>query len=294
MENHSCQPRNGKQPDEKYPLKLTVKQRESMMQATRLTMGLKNRIMEASNDQQFVEFTKKELEKMLGEIDISLDYATPSDQKRLNAVVDKIFDLLADIEEKQLRDKRQAITNPGAIYQFKVMLNESNPLIWRRIQVPDCTFGELHEVLQVVMGWEDCHLHQFVVNGKYFGEATHDDLDMEVEDEDGIRLSEIYTGKNIPRIVYEYDFGDSWQHEIFLEKILEPEPNVAYPRCIEGARACPPEDVGGIWGYADFLEAISDPNHESHAEYGGMGRRRVRPGEVLGGQGKQGIEKGLM
>ena len=255
-----------KQPDEKYPLKLTVKQRESMMQATRLTMGLKNRIMEASNDQQFVEFTKKELEKMLGEIDISLDYATPSDQKRLNAVVDKIFDLLADIEEKQLRDKRQAITNPGAIYQFKVMLNESNPLIWRRIQVPDCTFGELHEVLQVVMGWEDCHLHQFVVNGKYFGEVTHDDLDMEVEDEDGIRLSEIYTGKNIPRIVYEYDFGGSWQHEIFLEKILEPEPNVAYPRCIEGARACPPEDVGGIWGYGDFLEAISDPNHESHAE----------------------------
>ena len=67
--------------------------------------------------------------------------------------------------------------------------------------------------------------------------------------------AEIYTGKNTPRFVYEYDFGDSWQHEIVLEKILEPEPNVAYPRCIEGARACPPEDVGGIWGYADFLDS---------------------------------------
>ena len=89
---------------------------------------------------------------------------------------------------------------------------------------------------------------------------------MEVEDEDGISLSEIYTGKNTPRIVYEYDFGDSWQHEIVLEKILEPEPNVAYPRCIEGARACPPEDVGGIWGYGDFLVAISDPNHADHDE----------------------------
>jgi len=258
--------KNRKQPDEKYPLKLTVKQRESLMQATRLAMGLKTRIKKASKDQQFVEFTKKELEQMLGEIDISLDYATPSDQKRLNAVVDKIFDLLADIEEKQLRDKRQASTKPGAIYQLKVTLNESHPPIWRRIQVPDCTLGELHEVLQVVMGWGNSHLHQFIVNGKYFGEATHDDLDIEVEDEDGIRLSDIYTGKNTPRIVYEYDFGDGWQHEIILEKILEPEPSVSYPCCLEGARACPPEDVGGIWGYAEFLEAISDPNHADHDE----------------------------
>jgi len=202
--------KNGKQPDEKFPLKLTVKQRESLMQATRLRIGLRTRIKEASKDQQFVEFTKKELEQMLGEIDISLDNATPSDQKRLNAVVGKIFDLLADIEEKQLRDKRQAITKPGAIYQFKVTLKESHPPIWRRIQVPDCTLGELHEVLQVVMDWGNSHLHQFIVNRKYFGEATHDDLDMEVEDEDGIRLSDIYTGKNTPRIIYEYDFGDGW------------------------------------------------------------------------------------
>jgi len=258
--------KNGKQPDEKFPLKLTVKQRESLMQATRLRIGLRTRIKEASKDQQFVEFTKKELEQMLGEIDISLDNATPSDQKRLNAVVGKIFDLLADIEEKQLRDKRQAITKPGAIYQFKVTLKESHPPIWRRIQVPDCTLGELHEVLQVVMDWGNSHLHQFIVNRKYFGEATHDDLDMEVEDEDGIGLSDIYTGENTPRIVYEYDFGDGWQHEIILEKILEPEPRVTYPCCLEGARACPPEDVGGIWGYAEFLEAISDPNHEDHDE----------------------------
>jgi len=258
--------KNGKQPDEKFPLKLTVKQRESLMQATRLRIGLRTRIKEASKDQQFVEFTKKELEQMLGEIDISLDNATPSDQKRLNAVVGKIFDLLADIEEKQLRDKRQAITKPGAIYQFKVTLKESHPPIWRRIQVPDCTLGELHEVLQVVMDWGNSHLHQFIVNRKYFGEATHDDLDMEVEDEDGIGLSDIYTGENTPRIVYEYDFGDGWLHEIILEKILEPEPRVTYPCCLEGARACPPEDVGGIWGYAEFLEAISDPNHEDHDE----------------------------
>ena len=87
-----------------------------------------------------------------------------------------------------------------------------------------------------------------------------------MEDEEKISISKIAkTGRKV-RFIYEYDFGDSWQHEILLEKILEPEPNVAYPRCIEGARACPPEDVGGIWGYGDFLVAISDPNHEDHDE----------------------------
>ena len=259
------QTKNGKQPDEKFPLKLTVKQRESMMQATRLTMGLKTRIKKASKDQQFVEFTKKELEKMGDEIDASLVYVPPAHRKQLNVVLNKIGDLLAYLVVKHIVQKGQAVDKAGVIYQFKVTLNESHPRIWRRIQVPDCTLGELHEVLQVVMGWEDCHLHQFVVNGKHFGEATHDDLDMEVEDEDGIRLSEIYTGKNTPRIVYEYDVGDSWQHEIVLEKSLEPE-TIKYPRCVEGARACPPEDVGGIWGYAEFLEAISDPSHEDHAD----------------------------
>jgi hypothetical protein len=134
--------------------------------------------------------------------------------------------------------------------------------------VPDCTLGELHEVLQIVMGWEDCHLHQFIVRGEYYGRPDPEDKewDMEMEDEEKSSISKIAkTGRKV-RFIYEYDFGDSWQHEILLEKILEPEPNVAYPRCIKGARACPPEDVGGIWGYGDFLVAISDSNHESHAE----------------------------
>ena len=255
----------GKKPEETYPLNLTVKQREALVHATRLAMGLKTKIAEAPTDQQFIELTKKELEKLGDEIDSSLTFAPAAHRKRLNAVLNKIGDLLADLVVEDHMQKNQAVDKTGAIYQFKVTLNESDPPIWRRFQVPDCTLGELHEVLQVVMDWGNSHLHQFIVNRRCFGEATHD-LDMEVEDEDGISLSEIYTGKNTPRIVYEYDFGDSWQHEILFEKILEPEPNVTYPRCIEGARACPPEDVGGIWGYAEFLEAISDPNHADHDE----------------------------
>jgi len=260
--------KKGKQPDEKFPLKLTAKQRESLVHSTRLAMGLKTRIKEASKEQQFVEFTKKELERMGEEIYTSLAYVPPDHRKRLNVVLDKIDDLLDDLEGKHLMEKRQAIHKSGAIYQFKVTLKESHPPIWRRIQVPDCTLGELHEVLQVVMGWEDCHLHQFIVRGEYYGPLDPEDREwgMEKGDEEKISISQVAkTGRKV-RFIYEYDFGDSWQHEILLEKILEPEPKVAYPRCIEGARACPPEDVGGIWGYGDFLVAISDPNHEDHDE----------------------------
>src|SRR5271165_3844247 len=142
-----------KPPDEKYPLKLTAKQRESLVHATRLAMGLKTRIKTASRDQQFVKFTKKELERMGEEIYTSLAYVPPADRKRLNATLDEIDDLLDDLEGKHLMEKRQAVHKSGAIYQFKVTLKESHPPIWRRIQVRDCTLGELHEVLQVDVGW---------------------------------------------------------------------------------------------------------------------------------------------
>lgn len=257
-----------KQPEEQYPLKLTSKQRESLVHATRLAMGLKTRVKEASKDQQFVQFTKKELEKMSEEIYTSLAYVPPADRKRLNATLDKIDDLLDELEGKHLTEKRQAVHKSGAIYQFKVTMKESHPPIWRRIQVPDCTLGEFHEVLQVVVGWEDCHLHQFIVRGEYYGPLDPEDLHwgMEKADEEEISISQVAkTGRRV-RFIYEYDFGDSWQHEILLEKALEPVPNIEYPRCVEGERACPPEDCGGVFGYAEFLEAIADPKHESHED----------------------------
>jgi hypothetical protein len=263
--------RKGKQPDESFPLNLTARQRESLVHATRIRMGIKTRIKEASPDQKFVEFTKKELEEMENEIDISLAYSAPADTKRLNAVLDKICDLLADVEEKELMEKRQAVAKSGAIYQFKVTLKDIDPPIWRRIQVPDCTLGQLHEVLQVVMGWEDCHLHQFIIRGGYYGPRDPDarDWDLEKHDEEETSISKIVKMRRRVRFTYEYDFGDSWQHEIVLEKTLDAEPKVKYPRCVEGARACPPEDVGGSWGYAEFLEAINDPKHESHRDMRG-------------------------
>jgi hypothetical protein len=257
-----------KQPDEKLPLKLTVKHRDSLVHATRLPNRIKVRIKQASAEQPIVEFTRKELEKMAEEVYTSLAYAPPADRKRLSDVLDKIDDLLDAPEEKHLGEKRHAVAKSETIYQFKVTLNESDPPIWRPIQVPDCTLGELHDVLQVVMGWEDCHLHQFVVRGESYGPLDLEDAlwDMEKHDEEEMSLSKIVKMGRKTRITYEYDFGDSWQHEIVLEKTLEPEPKLKYPRCIEGERACPPEDCGEVWGYAEFLEAIADPKHKSHEE----------------------------
>jgi hypothetical protein len=154
----------------------------------------------------------------------------------------------------------------GMIYRLSITLADVEPPVWRVVEVPDCTLGELHDVIQVAMGWQESHMHQFILNKKYYGRPSPDDYGIDVQDEEGIRLSQIFTGKKKPRLVYEYDFGDSWQHEIRLERTLEPEPKVKYPRCVEGARACPPEDCGGAWGYADFLEAMADPKHENHRD----------------------------
>jgi len=151
------------------------------------------------------------------------------------------------------------------IYQIKVTLRYSKPPIWRRIQVRgDTRLDQLHMILQAVMGWWNAHLHQFVVGNIYYGEP-HPDYGFEMRDESRVKLAQVVPHEKA-KFVYEYDFGDSWEHELLVEKILPAEKGVRYPRCIKGKRACPPEDVGGVWGYDDFLEAIKDPKHPEHED----------------------------
>jgi len=154
------------------------------------------------------------------------------------------------------------------IYQIKVTLDESKPPIWRRILVrSDITLAKLHRILQVVMGWEGYHLHQFIVGRTYYGEP-HPDYEgyVEMRDERRVKLNQIAPGEGF-KFRYEYDFGDSWLHTLLVEKTLPPEPGQQYPVCIKGKGACPPEDVGGVWGYYTFLEAIQDPDHPEHEDY---------------------------
>jgi hypothetical protein len=152
------------------------------------------------------------------------------------------------------------------IYQIKVTLYGSKPPIWRRLLVPsDITLSRLHRILQAAMGWYDAHLHQFIVGEAYYGVPDPDDL-LEIKSERRVRLNQIVSGEKF-RFIYEYDFGDSWGHELLVEKIVPREKRVRYPVCIKGRRACPPEDVGGVWGYGYFLEAIQDPEHPEHEDY---------------------------
>ena len=158
---------------------------------------------------------------------------------------------------------RRAETAPPMIYQIKVTLKGSKPPIWRRIQVRgDITLARLHKVLQAVLGWHDYHLHSFRVDGIEYGQP---DPDLPMRSDKNVKLNQFIPGEKF-RFTYEYDFGDSWEHLLVVEKILPPEPGVHYPRCLAGKRACPPEDVGGIWAYPQFLEAIRDPEHPQHEE----------------------------
>jgi hypothetical protein len=149
------------------------------------------------------------------------------------------------------------------VYQLKITLN-TQPPIWRRVQVKDCSLSRLHDVIQTAMGWMHSHLHGFEVGGEQYGEPDPMGM-METEDEGKLKLGEV-AAQGHKRFSYTYDFGDSWEHTIQIEKTLTPEPGVRYPRCVEGQRACPPEDCGGTWGYADFLEAIQKPSHPNHEE----------------------------
>jgi len=156
------------------------------------------------------------------------------------------------------------------IYQIKISLKDIRPPIWRRILVDgNISLYKLHFIIQTVMGWDGYHLHEFELDGDSFGALDDDQVGYDgfdaVLNEKKFTLAKLIDSEKT-RILYSYDFGDDWQHELLIEKIGPAEPGVKYPVCIKGKRACPPEDCGGPWGYADLLEAISNPDNPEHDE----------------------------
>ncbi len=150
----------------------------------------------------------------------------------------------------------------GTIHRLRIELSESDPLVWREVEVPsDVRLDRLHRVIQAAMGWCDGHLHQFVVEEEIISdpEAVED-----ARDESATRLGQIAPAKGAT-FLYVYDFGDDWQHEITVEAV-ESRPDAAnHVRCTAGAGACPPEDCGGIPGYEDLLRVLADPSDDEHA-----------------------------
>lgn len=153
------------------------------------------------------------------------------------------------------------VHSPLRTCRIHVSLTGSLPLIWRRVLVPhDCTLDWLHEVLQIVMGWENSHLHEFIVGADRYAEP-HPEFEGLVLDHAEQQLDRIARRRG-RRFRYVYDFGDTWKHDIKVEWIGEsPDP---VPACIAGERACPPEDSGGIYGFYDKLRIAADPSHPEH------------------------------
>jgi hypothetical protein len=153
----------------------------------------------------------------------------------------------------------------SSVFQLKATLNSSRPPIWRKVLVPaNLSFVKLHLVLQSVMGWENCHMHQFVVGEKLIG--SHDlDAGSDVVNEARTRLNQLVTGPP-EHFTYEYDFGDNWELLVSVEKVLEAEPGQTYPVCIGGKMAAPPDDSGGIWHYFDMLDILKNPDHPEYKD----------------------------
>lgn len=163
------------------------------------------------------------------------------------------------------------IASNSQVYQFKITLIDIEPTIWRRIQVPsDYSFWDLHVAIQDAMGWTDCHLHVFkilcprtdeeVEIGIPVAESREEMLDGKEEKIRDYFMTESRGAS------YRYDLCDDWLHSIYLEEISDADLKKAYPICVDGERACPPEDIGGIWGYEVFLETVSDPENDMNQD----------------------------
>ncbi|MFC1835354.1 plasmid pRiA4b ORF-3 family protein [Thermodesulfobacteriota bacterium] len=153
--------------------------------------------------------------------------------------------------------------NNKLVYQLKVTLRDIRPPIWRRIQVvSDMTLYELHWALQTVMGWSNSHLHEFMIFDNAYGDPKMDEAS-DVEDERVVKLGDVISDEK-ETFHYMYDFGDCWEHEILVEKILPVGKGVRYPVCVTGKRSCPPEDCGGATGYEELLAALGDTSHPDH------------------------------
>lgn len=150
------------------------------------------------------------------------------------------------------------------LLQLKIELAGIRPLIWRRVVLPETvTLPKLHQVIQVVMGWQDCHLHEFEIAGERYGIPDPDyDLVDPLSNEQRVRLASALGAAR--SFSYLYDYGDNWIHRIKVERRIEPDPLFDTALCVTGANAAPPDDVGGAHGYAVFVDAITDPRHPEH------------------------------
>ncbi len=155
----------------------------------------------------------------------------------------------------------------ASIARLRIKLDDVEPAVVRLVEVPlTIRLDRLHLVLQAAMGWTNSHLYEIRARDVGWGRPYPDFSDGPL-DASKARLMDVLEDVGARSFKYLYDFGDRWEHSVRIERIADAMPGIAYPRLIEAVGRCPPEDVGGPWGYGEFLDAISDPRHEEHAEW---------------------------
>ena len=169
---------------------------------------------------------------------------------------------------------RRPKATPSCYYQLRISLRHLKPEIWRRLLVPDtATLAQLHHLLQITMGWSNSHMHEFRIGKASYGMPDPDWQDMNPTLNEKRYTLAAVLGEKLRKFDYLYDFGDGWEHDVRIEKRLAGAELPLHTQCTAGVSACPPDDVGGVPGYCDFVAAVLDPKHPEHDEllqwYGG-------------------------
>jgi hypothetical protein len=174
-------------------------------------------------------------------------------------------------KEDRLMNSKRIPSENAEIYCLKISLKSSKPPIWRRVEIySHTTLADLHRIIQVSMGWEFAHLWEFKKGDSRYGDLQYEDEDVffstnPLIDSNLVRIFDVLFNEK-SKMIYQYDFGDCWDHEIVLEKRFPPEPDVFYPRCVNGKMACPPEDCGGLPGYYNNLNILDNPKNNEYKD----------------------------
>jgi hypothetical protein len=247
-----------------YPIQLTQKQRRIVLECVRLPGELEARLRAQTQGSGVVSLTKSELGRMSTELGHAISATSGSTQFCLERVEEKLGLASEAIElEEPLPPACGRVPATDIIFQVKIVVDRVTPPVWRRVLVPDITLGELHRIIQVVLGWSDSHFHEFAVDRDFYCAQLLDDfglgVDHDDEDEDAVLLSQV--ALDVWGFDYTYGLGDDqWELSIDIERERQRAPGVKYPRCTGGQRANPPENVGGAWGYEHFIDRIEKRN----------------------------------
>ena len=247
-------------------LNLSEGQCRTLLKYAKLPAHLSRRLAAKRTEAKETQFTLDELDELLDHVENSVHRAKGNEKQKVIRIMEKVSKLLGSTIDPDEMPGQRLPKKTDTVFQIKMTLVGIDPPIWRRIQTKDCTLVELHALVQITMGWDFEHLYRFLI-----GSVSYADLEMasqdDAEDACDTYLSDVLPVQNRrPRFDYEYDFGDQWMHQLIVEERFPPEQGVKYPICVAGQRACPPEDCGGPWGYPDFVEAISNPDHREHDE----------------------------